>query len=229
MTARHRRRRAAGLAAVSTLATAVALALPLAGCSGGSEGGDAGAPVVVRSSPSSGPFKGTVLENGLPKPSIPLTDTSGQSYDIATRTEGRVAAVYVGYTNCPDVCPTTMADLAVAVRSLTPEQRAQVDVVMVTSDPERDTTTRMRQWLDAFDRSFVGLTGAYADVQQAATEMGIPIEPPVTQPDGTVVVDHGAQVLLFGRTGPAKLIFTSGFTPSDVAHDMALLLEGTQP
>ncbi|MCU0266381.1 MAG: SCO family protein [Actinomycetia bacterium] len=140
-----------------------------------------------------------------------------------------MAAVYVGYTNCPDVCPTTMADLAVAVRSLTEQQRADVDVIMVTSDPDRDTPTRMRQWLDAFDRSFVGLTGAYADVQQAATEMGIPIEPPVTQPDGTVVVDHGAQVLLYGRTGPARLIFTSGFTPSAVAHDIALLLEGTQP
>lgn len=227
MTARPRWRRGAGVA----LAAAVALAttLPLAGCSDGSAAGDAGAPVVVQSSPSSGPFKGTVLQNGLPKPSVTLTDTSGQPYDMAARTEGRVAAVYVGYTNCPDVCPTTMADLAVAVRSLTPEQRADVDVVMVTSDPARDTPERMRQWLDAFDRSFVGLTGAYPDVQKAATEMGIPIEPPVTQPDGTVVVDHGAQVLLFGRTGPAKLIFTSGFTSTDVAHDMALLLEGTQP
>lgn len=217
----------AGLAPLAALAALGVLALPLAGC--GASGADAGAPVVITSPSSSSPFAGTVLERGLPKPSVTLTDTSGAPYDVTTRTEGDVVAMYVGYTNCPDVCPATMADLAVAVRSLTEAQRADVDVVMVTSDPVRDTPARLRQWLDAFDRTFVGLTGSYADVQQAATEMGIPIEPPVTQPDGSVVVDHGAQVLLYGRDGRANLIFTSGFTSSDVAHDLALLLEGTQP
>lgn len=201
----------------------------LAGCGGGGQA-DAGLPVIVTTTQASGPFRGTVLDRPLPKPSVTLTDTSGQKVDLATSTAGQVVALYVGYTHCPDVCPTTMADLSVAVRSLPAADRGKVSVVMITSDPARDTGARMREWLDAFDPTFVGLTGGYPDVSKAAHEVGIPIEPPVQQPDGTWVVDHGAQVLLYSpRTGTAKLVFTSGFTPADIAHDMSTLIEGVDP
>jgi protein SCO1/2 len=206
----------------------VAGLVALAGCGGGQP--DSGRPVIVATTQAASPFRGTVLDRPLPKPSVTLTATTGDTVDLATATAGQVVALYVGYTHCPDVCPTTMADLSVAVRSLPAADRGKVSVVMITSDPARDTPARLREWLGAFDPTFVGLTGRYADVATAAHEVGIPIEPPVRQPDGTWVVDHGAQVLLYSpRTGTAQLVFTSGFTPADVAHDMNQLIEGVDP
>lgn len=202
--------------------TAIALftALLLAGCAASEEP----AAVVVTPSNTSG-FLGTTLDQPLPKPDVTLTDTSGRDFTVSKDTAGRVTALYIGYTHCPDVCPTTMADLSVALGSLPPEQAEQVDVVMITSDPERDTPKVLKKWLGSFTYDAIGLTGSYADIQKAAEEVGVFIDPPVKNPDGTVTVEHGAQVILFGKDDTSDLIFTSGFAPEDVAHDLQRLVE----
>ena len=157
----------------SRLAVLLSAGLLLAGCggSGGSSGtqvSQAGAehahsaPAQVRGD-DGGTYAGIDLEPPYQRPSFTLTDTSGAAYDFATATKGRPTLLFFGYTNCPDVCPTTFADIAVALRKLDPSVASQIQVVFVTTDPARDTPQVIREWLDRFDADlptpFVGLTG----------------------------------------------------------------------
>ena len=183
-------------------------------------------PVAVVATPSNTTgFLGTTLDEPLPKPDVELTDTSGKPFTISEDTAGRVTALYIGYTHCPDVCPTTMADLSVAMGMLPDDEAKQIDVVMITSDPDRDTPKVLRKWLGSFTHDAIGLTGEYKDIQKAAKTVGVFLEPPVENPDGTVTVEHGAQVILFGKDDQSDLIFTSGFASEDVAHDLQRLLQ----
>ncbi|MEZ5184815.1 MAG: SCO family protein [Candidatus Nanopelagicales bacterium] len=201
---------------------ALAGVLALVGCAATD---DAPVAQVITPSNTTG-FMGTTLDQPLPKPDVTLTDTDGKSFNVAKDTKGRVTALYIGYTHCPDVCPTTMADLSVAMGSLPPDQAKDVDVVFITTDPDRDTPKVIRKWLNSFswDR-LIGLTGEYSDIQAAAKSVGVFLDPPVKNPDGTITVEHGAQVILFGKDDTSDLIFTSGFEPSDVAHDLQRLLQ----
>lgn len=204
-------------------AVAVCAAALLAGCASTDE------PVVtVVSESPQGAFKGTTLDKPMPKPDVTLTDTAGKPFNIAKDTKGRVVALYIGYTHCPDVCPTTMADLSVAMSSLPKSVARDIDVVMITSDPDRDTPQRLRTWLGSFSYDAIGLTGPYPKIQDAADDVGVFLEPPKKNPDGSITVEHGAQVILFGPDDQSDLIFTSGFAAEDVAHDLQTLVEGEE-
>ena len=196
--------------------------LLLAGCTSTA---DEPAAVVITPSNTTG-FAGTSLDEPLPKPDVTLTDTKGEDFNIAEDTKGRVTALYIGYTHCPDVCPTTMADLSVAMGELPQDVADQVDVVFITTDPDRDTPKAIGKWLSSFtwDKA-IGLTGDFKDIKSASDTVGIFIDPPVKNKDGTVTVEHGAQVILFGADDQSDLIFTSGFEPQDVAHDLQRLVE----
>ena len=206
---------------MKTVYAVACAAVLLTGCSSADEP----TAVVITPSNTTG-FLGTTLDQPLPKPDVTLTDTNGKPFNIAEDTKGRVTALYIGYTHCPDVCPTTMADLSVAMGSLPPEVAEQIDVVFITTDPERDTSKAIGKWLNSFSwDSITGLTGEFTDIKTAADTVGIFIDPPVTNPDGTVTVEHGAQVILFDNDDQSDLIFTSGFEPEDVAHDLQRLVE----
>ena len=203
------------------LVAAVAGLIVLTGCAGGGE-----EPVVTIVTPSSpSEFLGTTLDKPMPEPDVTLTDTSGKPFNIARDTEGKVVALYIGYTHCPDVCPTTMADLSVAMSSLPKDVSKDIDVVMITSDPQRDTPATLKKWLGSFTYDAIGLTGPYPKIQQAAETVGVYLEPPKKNPDGSITVEHGAQLILFGKDGQSDLIFTSGFEPADVAHDLQKLAQ----
>lgn len=193
--------------------------LTLVGCASGDE-----EPAFTVASPTTtSAFLGTTLDKPMPEPDVTLTDTAGKPFNIAEDTKGKVVALYIGYTNCPDVCPTTMADLSVAMGSLPKSVTKQIDVVMITSDPERDTPARLGKWLGSFSYDAIGLSGPYPKIQEAAESVGVFLEPPKKNPDGSVTVEHGAQVILFGKDGTSDLIFTSGFAPEEVAHDLQVL------
>jgi protein SCO1/2 len=115
---------------------------------------------------------GTRLTTPFREPDLTLTGTSGRPVNLIKATEGKLTLVYFGYTHCPDVCPTTMADLAGALRLLTPAQREKIAVVFVTSDPWRDTPKVIKSWLASFNPGFIGLTGDYAKIQTAASRWG---------------------------------------------------------
>jgi protein SCO1/2 len=202
----------------------LAAGLVLAGC-GGSAPRAATASGHAHSAPASvsaaqGRYDGVNLPTPYHRPSFTLTDTSGASYDFTTATKGRPTLLYFGYTHCPDVCPTTLADISVALRSVEPALAKQVQVVFVTTDPKRDTPAVIAQWLGNFDAdlpvTFVGLTGDQSALDQAQLSAGVP----VAEDDGQT---HSALLLLYGADDKAHVAFDSGNSPRDIAHDLQLV------
>jgi protein SCO1/2 len=170
-------------------------------------------------------FRGTPLAAPLPKPSFILTDYNGKAYNFARETDGKVGLLFFGYTHCPDVCPVHMANIAAVLRQMPWEERSFIRVVFVTTDPERDTPQRLKEWLGHVDPSFVGLTGtpeALAHVQQS---LGMsPARREVVNGDSVnYSVGHGAQVFAFARDGNAYLVYPFGIRQEDWAHDLPKL------
>ena len=185
-----------------------------------------GAPIKVDSSSQSSPFVGIELGKPFAKPNFTLTDSAGRPYDFDQQTDGKLTLLYFGYTHCPDVCPTTMADLAAALRALPAAERAKITVVFVSTDPTRDTPAVLHTWLDQFNPAFIGLTGAFGTIQQAASALGIPVFPPATSASGNYTVTHGAEVLAFNTDNKAHVVYTAGTTVGQYDHDFPLLLSG---
>ena len=209
----------------SLTALAVSAGLLLAGCggtagagTGGHDHGAAAAPATV--SGAADPYSGLHLKDPYQKPSFTLTDTSGAPYDFAARTAAGPTLLFFGYTNCPDVCPTTMADVMVGLRGVAPAVAAETTVVFVTTDPTRDTPPVLRTFLDQFDAGlptqFVGLTGDQAQVDQAQLAAGVPLAEDMGR-------THSALLLLYGTDGQADVAFDAGNSGKDIAHDLALV------
>lgn len=209
--------------------SATLVALALAGCGrdyAQQAVDDPDAPAVVISPGQPSDLHGVELDRPLSKAGGVFVDTGGKAFDFAAETSGRLTLVYAGYTNCPDVCPTTVADIAAALRGLPAADRREIDVVMFSTDPDRDTPERMRLWLDQFDPTFQGATGEPDELIAAINSMGIDVQPPVAEADGTVLVEHGAQVLAFAPDDDAAhVLWTSGTSATEYREDLQVLLE----
>jgi protein SCO1/2 len=223
VTAAARSRRRPALAAV-----VLAAGLALAGCGSTAAaedeaaGHDHGSAAVVE-----GPddhYAGLDLPEPYRRPSFTLTDTSGAPYDFAEQTAGRPTLLFFGYTNCPDVCPATMADVALALRGLDPAVAEQVQVVFVTTDPAFDTAEVLGEYLGRFDAdlptSFVGLTGSQDLIDQAQLSAGVPL----AEEDGRL---HSSLLLLYGGNDEADVAFDAGNTAKDIAADLELVVNGS--
>jgi protein SCO1/2 len=215
---------------ITACCAAVAILVAAAACAssqtGPSKTAAVGAPIIIDSSSQSSPFDGILLGKPFAKPSFTLTDSDGRPYDFTQQTNGKLTVVYFGYTHCPDVCPTTMADLAAALRALPAAESAKISVVFVSTDPTRDTPAVLHTWLAQFDPAFIGLTGPFATIQQAGKALGIPIFPPTLGADGSYTVTHGAEVLAFNTDDEAHVVYTAGTTVGQYDHDLPLLLAG---
>lgn len=137
---------------------------------------------------------------------------------------GKAVVIFFGYTQCPDVCPTTLATLA-EVMKLLGEQAARVQVVFVTVDPERDTPKLLAEYLPQFNSTFLGLRGDAAATEAIAKEFKIFYK---KQPGaaGTYTIDHTAGSYAFDPEGRLRLYIKHGETPQHIADDLKLLLAG---
>jgi protein SCO1/2 len=136
---------------------------------------------------------------------------------------GKVVALGFGFTSCPAVCPTTMAQLA-AVRQKLGNAGRDFQVVYVTVDPERDTAERMRAYVTGFDPSFVGATGTPAQLAQVRQEYGVTAVR--TKPDaaGNYGYNHSSFIYLVDRAGKLRALSPYGRSTDDVVHDVRILL-----
>lgn len=202
-------------------ALALTAGLVLAGCGGsdaeaGDEGHDHSGGVASVEGPEDA-YAGLDLAEPYRRPQFALTDTTGAPYDFKAATAGRPTLLFFGYTQCPDVCPTTMADVAVALRGVDRALAEQVQVVFVTTDPATDTPEVLGKYLGNFDadlpRKFVGLTGDQEAVVQAQLAAGVP----QAEDDGRL---HSSLLLLYGRDDQAEVAFDTGNTARDIATDL---------
>lgn len=169
-------------------------------------------------------FRGVVLEHPIPKVDFTLLDTNAEPFHFREATAGYLTLLFFGYTSCPDVCPVHMANLAAVLKDLPWEIRNRIKVVFVTTDPERDTPTRIREWLDAFDPGFIGLSGSREEVNQIQASFGLP---PAVDQGGTAtnyIVGHATQILAFGFDDAARVAYPFGTRQADWAYDLPRLV-----
>ncbi|WP_339152634.1 SCO family protein [Streptomyces sp. F41] len=214
--------------AVTAVALAAAATLTLSAC--GSDGNKAGSSSIADVEASPKTKAATVLDQEFTKPDLVLTDTDGKKYDLREATKGKPTLIYFGYTNCPDVCPLTMSNISVAKRDLPKADQEKLQVVFVTTDPERDTPTSLGTWLKAQDPTFIGLTGDFPTIQAGARQIGIGIEPATKDKDGKPVSMHGAQVVAFSpKTDGGYVLYGEETTAEQYAKDLPKLVKGENP
>jgi protein SCO1/2 len=207
-------RRRPALAAL-VLTSALALSACGTATAGGGHDHSASGPASVEGATDT--YAGLDLAEPYRRPSFTLTDTNGAAFDFKAATAGKPTLLFFGYTNCPDVCPTTMADIAVALRGLEPALVQQLQVVFVTTDPARDTPAVLGAWLHRFDADlpapWIGLTGDQATIDQAQLSTGVPL----AEDDGKL---HSSLLLLYGSDDEAHVAFDAGNTAKDIAADV---------
>ncbi|MGI5376655.1 SCO family protein [Streptomyces sp. CA-251387] len=211
-------------AAAALLAAAT---LTLSACGSGDDGKQ---PVTVVSEEAGSDRAAIVLDKPFEKPDLVLTDTNGKKYDLRKETQGKPTLIYFGYTNCPDVCPLTMSNIAVAKKQLPKAEQDELRVVFVTTDPKRDTASALGKWLKGIDPQAVGLTGDFATIQAGARTLGITIEPPHKDKNGKMVSTHGTQVVAFSpKTDKGYVLYTEDAQVDDYTKDLPELIKGEKP
>ncbi|MGD8586065.1 MAG: SCO family protein [Chloroflexota bacterium] len=172
-----------------------------------------------------GPYKyrGVVLPAPESVSDFSLTAHDGETARLSDF-RGQIAVLYFGYTYCPDVCPTTLATLANALDDLKAADRDQVQVLMVTVDPDRDSPGVLADYLAHFDPTFIGLTGTAGELAQAAEALGIYYEKGEGSVASGYLVDHTATVSVLDKEGRLRLLFPFGTPAEDIAADLQHLI-----
>lgn len=165
-------------------------------------------------------FHGTLLQATTPATDFRLDTSLGEPMQLSDF-RGKYVLLYFGYTYCPDACPLTLNDLADMLKLLGPTA-ADVQVILVSLDPERDTVAQLAAYLPHFHPSFLGMTGNAEAILQAATQFGIFYE----KRGDTVgyTVDHTSTVVVVDPEGYPKLVFPFGTTSAQMASDLRYLL-----
>ena len=195
-------------------------ALALAGCSS-SHPSAASKTGLNDQAGATGKYLGFPLEPAQPRPQFTLTDTAGKPFAFGTATAGHPTLLFFGYTNCPDVCPETMADIRLALKSLPAELQKKTYVVFVSTDVKRDNAGVITKWLSYFtpdvQATYVGLRGTDDQVHAAEASAHVML----SEEDGQT---HSAEVLLFGPDDYAHVAFNSSSNEQQsIAHDLKVV------
>jgi len=171
----------------------------------------------------SGGFKGIDITGAEYANALSLPDAQGRVRTLADF-KGKVTLVFFGYAQCPDVCPTTMAELAEVKRRLGPDGDRLLGV-FVTVDPERDTPDMLRAYVGSFDPAFVALRGTPEQTAQAAKNFKIFYAKVPGKTEGSYTIDHTAGAYLFDTQGRVRVFTRYGTGPDALLHDVKLLLQ----
>ncbi|HSD61716.1 MAG TPA: SCO family protein [Burkholderiales bacterium] len=151
-----------------------------------------------------------------------LTDHNGKERTLSDF-RGKAVVLFFGYTHCPDVCPTTMAELAAAMKQLG-KDADRVQVLFVTVDPERDTADLLAKYVPSFNPGFLGLRGSPEATAKTAKDFKIMYQKQPGATPETYTVDHSAGTYVFDPQGRLRLYVSYGRGAEVFAHDIALLL-----
>lgn len=168
-------------------------------------------------------YNGTVYESPPTVPDVALTAHTGQPVSLHDL-RGRILLVYFGYTFCPDACPATMADLAATVEELRPAQRAEVQVILISVDPRRDTPARLADYVAYFSPSFLGMTGSEEELEAVAAPFGVYFEEGQQLDGGGYLVDHTASVFAVDKESRLRLLYSFATPPQEIVADLRYLL-----
>lgn len=165
-------------------------------------------------------LKAGAFDPPAPAPELSLQASNGGTLSLASY-RGRVVLLEFGFTNCPKVCPTTLATLASVHKHLGADAK-HVQVVFVTVDPERDTAAQLRAYLRGFNPGFVGGTGTPAQLAQVRRRYGVMAQR--RNVGNSYTVGHSSSVFLIDRQGRLRAMMPYGASADDYIHDVRVLL-----
>ena len=172
-----------------------------------------------------GGLRGTAYaEPYPPAPAINLTRGDGSDFQLSNL-RGKIVLLFFGYTSCPDVCPTTLAELKTAVDRIGPEKGDQVKVIFVTVDPQRDTPERVQDYVNHFNKEFIGLSGPESNLARIWNDYGVYREVAEGSPATGYLVDHTARITLIDQEGNLRSSYGYETPVEDIVHDLNLLLQ----
>ena len=151
-----------------------------------------------------------------------LTDHTGKPRTLADF-KGRAVLVFFGYTQCPDVCPTTMAEMAAVMQQLG-KDADRLQVLFVTLDPQRDTQALLAKYVPAFDARFLGMRGDTAATEKVAKEFKVFYQKVPGKDPANYTIDHTAGSYVFDPQGRIRLFVRNDQGPAPIVHDIRLLL-----
>jgi protein SCO1/2 len=153
-----------------------------------------------------------------------LTDHDGKSRTLSDF-HGKVVLLFFGFTHCPDICPTTLAQFSQAAKQLGADAE-RVQFLFVTVDPQRDTAEVLKAYVPAFDSRFLGLTGEPQAIARTAKEFKVIFQKQPGKTADSYSVDHSAGTYVFDRAGRVRLFVRHDQPVADLVHDVRLLLAG---
>jgi protein SCO1 len=171
---------------------------------------------------SSAQFKSTDITGAPYGKSLELTDHTGKPRRLEDF-RGKAVVLFFGFTHCPDICPTTLADISHAIKQLGRDAE-RVQVLMVSVDPERDTPESLGKYVTAFDPRFLGLRGDLAATKKVANEFKIYFQK--RKSGATYTVDHSAQSYVIDPQGRLRLLVRHDRIAQDLAADLRTILRG---
>ena len=203
-----------------TILPAMLLLAALAGCSE-KPGADSGQMTLT---PASTTFRNSDVTGLGYARDFALTDQDGKPRTLADF-RGKVVAIFFGYTHCPDVCPTTLSEMAAVMKQLGADAD-RVQVLFVTLDPERDTQALLKQYVPAFDARFIALAGDQDATAKVAKEFRVFYQKVPGKEAGSYTMDHTAASYVFDPQGRVRLFVRHGQGPEPIAQDLKILLAG---
>ena len=168
-------------------------------------------------------YNGQVINSQNPVTNFTLTGAGGEPVSLIDFRD-KVVVLYYGYTFCPDVCPATMVELRNAVQALG-SKADDVQVIMVSLDPERDTPDALEKYVTHFDPSFIGLTGTEDEIIIASTPLGIFYEKEEGSAATGYLINHTATVMVLDKRGYLRLLYPFGTSGEDIAADLSNLVK----
>lgn len=166
-------------------------------------------------------FHGTVIQS--PEPSFDFTLTGADGDVSLSDFHGKLVLLYFGYTFCPDICPGTLANVGQALRKLD-SKADEVQTIMVSVDPNRDTPDKLAKYVKQFHPSMIGITGAKEQIDEVTSLYGIFYEIKEGSAATGYLIDHTATLLVLDREGYLKLVFPYGVTSDEIADDLKYML-----
>lgn len=149
-------------------------------------------------------------------PDLTLTNVDGQAYNLLERSQGKITLLYLGYLNCPDACPITSAVLSQTMAAMPADVRAAVQIVFVSVDTQRDTPADIREYLDRYDRTFIGLSATDDQLESLQIALNAPVAVAETADnDGDYLVGHVTSVFAFNRSGTSDHSYPLGTRQAD--------------
>lgn len=168
-------------------------------------------------------YQGSLIEPPVPAPDFELVDQDGQLFSLSEHKD-KVILIFFGYTHCPDVCPVTLTDFK-KIKAQLGNQSKDVIFLFITTDPERDTTEQLMNYLKNFDPEFIGLTDERSAMEPIWQDYGVYQAKVESGDPDNYLVDHSARTYIIDKNGGLRLTYLFGTGSEVIAEDVAHLLK----